>query len=150
MAQRDTPAPPEGIEVKLVALADAANTTAEGKLNLLGTFDIIWSIHLPVVWPIMVFVAQLKISPALGKVHHFQLRCVNDDGQLFGPVLDIQAEMGGPVKVPGVAPGLPLVLGIRNAVFPTHGSYRFELWRGADWVCGADLHVLQPPGAPET
>jgi hypothetical protein len=142
--------PPEGIEVKLVALADAANTSADGKLNLLGSFDILWATELPAVWPQMSFVAHLKISAGLGRKHQFQLRCVTEDGELHGPVLDIGVEMGGQTKVPGVALGLPLVLGIRNALFPTHGTYTFELWRGEEWVCATDLHVAQPPSGVST
>jgi hypothetical protein len=149
VTERKQPAAPEGIEVKLVALADAANTTGDGKLNLLGMFDIIWGPELPVVWPQMSFVAQLKISAALGPKLQFQLRCVTEDGHLHGPVLDIRVEMGGG-KVSGVAPNLPIVLGIQNAVFPAHGTYSFELWRGDDRVCTTDVHVLPPPSGAGT
>lgn len=144
--------PPEGIEVKLVALADAANTSSEGKLNLMGIFDIIWARQMPIIWPQMSFVAILGISESLGDSLHFQLRCVNEDGELFGPVIDfdVNRRPGGKAKVPGVAPNFPLVLGIANAVFPGLGSYSFELWWGDKRVCAAAVHVLEPPMQPGT
>jgi len=140
--------PPEDIEVKLVALADAANVSIEGKLNLVGLFDIIWTSELPVRWPQMYFVAHLKVSSAVGQQHRFQLRCVDEDGHLHGPVIDLEMHLAGASKVPGVAPGLPLVLGIRDAIFPAHGTYTFELWRGDLRLCETELHVLPPSAGP--
>lgn len=52
------------MNVPLALLADSANISQEGKLNVLGAFNTIYAPSFPVVHPAMVLVLQLMASPA--------------------------------------------------------------------------------------
>ena len=52
------------MQVKLALLADYANVTAEGKLNILGIFDRINVVGVPAVHPQMHFILRLEAHPA--------------------------------------------------------------------------------------
>ena len=137
--------PPPGVRVQLAALADAANATADGKLNVLGVFDVLWTQGFPAVHPMMAFVAYLQLSANVGPEVHLQLRCLDEDMHLVGSVLDLHGTFTGGTRVRGVAPSAPVIIGIRHAEFDSEGTYSFELWLNDQWVCAADLHVIQLP-----
>jgi uncharacterized protein DUF6941 len=128
------------MDVQLAVLADAANISQDGKLNILGEFDTIYAVETPAVWPVMFFVAKVKISEADGAHHRFELRVLNDDGQLVAPVATLEGE-SGPSPIPGTLGGGNLILGIRNARFPEYGTYTFELRGNNQRVCEVLVHV---------
>lgn len=128
----------------LVALADAANVSMEGKLNLLGEFDLINAKSLPFTWPKMVFVAKLKSSEAdLGK-HSIQLRVLDEDMQLVAMVMEGGLEIPENSN-PGIESGLPIIVPINLAKFERTGTYTFQLVLDEQVACEAQLHVRLTP-----
>lgn len=130
----------------LVALADAANVSVEGKLNLLGEFDVINSSKLPVAWPKMIFVAKLKTSEAdVGAEHSIQLRVLDEDMQLVA--MAMEGELVIPENPnPGIESGLPVLVPITMAKFERVGTYTFQLVVDGHVACEAQLHIrLRPP-----
>jgi Family of unknown function (DUF6941) len=125
MTNPTPPQRPPGIRCHIAALCDAANTSAEGKLNILGEFDRLHSQALPIIWPQMYFVAKLKLGAASVGAHAAELRVVDEDRNLV-------VQMPGAFVVPPLAhPGLEndfsVILGINNAKFEKEGTYSFEL-----------------------
>src|SRR5438552_929958 len=98
------------MDVQLAVLADAANVSQEGKLNILGEFDTIWAGAVPVQWPLLWFVAKVKISEADGRVHRFEVRVLDEDAQLIATAT-IEGE-SGPSPIPGALGGGNLLLRI--------------------------------------
>jgi hypothetical protein len=135
------------VELQLAALADAANISTEGKLNILGTFDIIYAAAVPVVWPCIVFVAKVELSTADGEQLHFQIRVLSEDGDLqFQATLEAQLQRDSiPV---GEMPGLPILLPVNNAKFDAYGTYTVELWGNGKRLIGLPLHIRHPPSQP--
>ena len=132
------------MEVQLAVLADAANVSQEGKLNILGEFDTIHAAEVPVVWPVMWFVTKVKISEADGTHHRFELRVLDDDGQLVALVATLEGE-SGPSPIPGTLGGGTLVIRIGNARFPDYGTYVFELRGNTKLLYEVPLHVRPLP-----
>lgn len=128
------------MEVQLAVLADAANLSQEGKLNILGEFDTIYASELPFVWPVMWLAAKLKISEADGARHKFEIRVLDDDGQLIAPIAALEG-FSVPARIPGTLGGGSLVVGIRNATFPDYGTYVFELIANGNRLFEVQLHV---------
>jgi hypothetical protein len=132
------------MEVQLACVADAANLSQEGKLNILGEFSAIFAAQTPVGWPLMVFVAKVEISAGDGRNIRFSLRVVGEDGQLISPQTEIQVEL--PEELPaGEMPAVPLILNIQNAVFPEYGAYAFELRGNGALIKSIPVYVRPLP-----
>jgi hypothetical protein len=70
------------MQVKLALLADYANVTAEGKLNILGIFDRITVGEIPAVHPQMHLILRFEAHPAeRNRVHNVEIRLYDPDGQ---------------------------------------------------------------------
>ena len=136
------------MRVTLAALADAANLSQEGKLNILGEFDTIYTPSVPTVWPLMVFVAKVKME--LGEIegrHTVSLRVVDQDMQLIAPLISGHVEWADR-PAPGTEMAWPLILPIANAQFPDHGVYAFELRIDETLLTSLPLNI-RPPATPK-
>ena len=128
----------------LAALCDAANTTPEGKINLLGEFDTLWSPQAPVVWPLMTFIAKLKFGEVDVGRHTISLRVLDEDMHIIAVPIEGQGELGG-LESPGIENGWPLILSIVNAQFPEFGTYLFQLVLDGNELISVPLHVRERP-----
>jgi hypothetical protein len=136
------------MEVDLALTADAANVSQEGKLNILGVFDTIWTREFPFSHAAMVFVLRVRADFTEQGAHHLEVRLIDaDGGQLF------RAE--GPFQVPGGAPGRRVkphvILGLGGVTFHKPGDYSFEIIVDNQPLTSVPLHVSQrqptpPPG----
>jgi hypothetical protein len=71
------------MQVKLALLADYANVTAEGKLNILGIFDRITVNEIPAVHPQMHLILRLEAHPAeRDRSHNVEIRLYDPDGNI--------------------------------------------------------------------
>lgn len=135
-----------GYEVQFAALADAVNLSREGKLNITGEFDIIWSQQEPVGWVLMYFVAKIKVGEAAGPEIQIGLSILDEDGNLVVPAVAIT----GPKpesKIVGQPASFPLVVPIYNAQFPKFGTYLFQLSGGGVPLVAIPIHILQAPAS---
>ena len=131
------------MKCQLAALCDAANMSANGKLNILGEFDTLFARQVPAVHPCLVFVAKLKTGERDVGAHTFHLRVVDDDMNLVTS-LDGQFDVRGQ-PVPGIESGFPVILQITNAAFGAYGSYMFELRVDNTKMCELPLQVRTVP-----
>lgn len=130
------------MEVTLALLCDAANTTSEGKLNILGTFDSIGANVFPVVHPTMSLVLRLTASPAeVGMSRELAIRVLNADGGQLGEItgqLDI-----GESAVPGSPSHFQLIFNLPNLSFPSPGKYAFHILLGGDDKTHVPLEIVE-------
>lgn len=128
------------MQARIALLADAANVSREGKLNILGQFDTIWAQTLPVVWPMLVLVVKLEATAGEGPKHKLGLRVMDEDGNPAGPQVNAQAEFGKPPR-----PGLPYradwILPIGNAVFQKYGTVTFEILADDHNIASVELYI---------
>jgi hypothetical protein len=128
------------MEVDLAVIADAANVSQEGKLNILGIFDTIWAREFPFRHAAMVFVLRVRADFTEEGTHQLEVRLLDADGeQLF------KAE--GPIQVPSSAPGRPVkphvIMGLSGA------SYSFELVIDGEHLKSVPLYIMQAPPRPQ-
>lgn len=133
------------MEVELAVVADAANVSQEGKLNVLGIFDTIWGPSFPLRHGTMVFVVRVEGEFTEQGEHRLELRLMDaDGGQIF------KAE--GPLRLVGGRPGRPakphIILGLSGVVFPAAGDYSFEVLIDGQHKRSVPLYVLQAPQPP--
>ncbi len=131
-----------GMDVSLALLADAANTSRDGKLNLLGIFDAIQAPKFPTTHPSMTLVLRLEASAADGnRAHDLDVRFIDADGaRLF----KIDARV---VVPPGMEPGQPHQfthpIQINGLALKRPGQYAFEVRMDGVLAATVPLRALQ-------
>jgi hypothetical protein len=114
------------MEVVLSALADAANTTDTGKLNVLGVFQTIYTSAVPARHPQMYLVLRFKASPG-EKGHEHQLRfvLVDEDGTqvLSSPPYVVVV----PIEDRSLNPEFNVIISLPNLPLPKFGRYIFDI-----------------------
>ncbi len=116
------------MEVTLGVLADAANQTADGKLNILGEFNEMRSAKFPFVWPSMQLVLKVEASTGEGAKHSFRLRVMDDDGNIVPGTRVVEGEINfGKAYAPGHPYRGQFILGVAQARFEKPGTFEFEI-----------------------
>lgn len=70
------------MKVTLAVLADYANITREGKLNILGMFDVIHAQNFPMTHPQMQLVMRFEADIAeAGKTKKLEIKLMDADGK---------------------------------------------------------------------
>ena len=90
------------MEIKYVLLADAANKSAEGKVNVLGLFDAIMASNFPFQHPQMALVFAVRSNPSeWGREVPVEIRLVDQDGRaVWQAGFNIQFSSETPVLEP--------------------------------------------------
>lgn len=119
------------MEVTLAALADAANISREGKLNLTGIFDSIAARSFPTTHAAMSFAFRLKAEYGdKNSKRRLQVNLIDQDAKvLWGAAAEIQ--------IGDIAPGqftqVNQVVNLAGVTFPAPGRYRFRIrMKGVD------------------
>ena len=109
----------------MAVLADGANLSQEGKLNILGIFDALYAESFPTIHPEMKLVVQLEAGIAeVGKVHQVEIQLMDSDGRK--PFV-----VNGQVVVGDVKPGTVFktnsILNMRGVTFEKPGDFVFNI-----------------------
>ncbi|MEX1252974.1 MAG: hypothetical protein WEE64_01405 [Dehalococcoidia bacterium] len=134
------------MDVTFALLADAANFSREGKLNVLGAFDRIHGSQFPLVWPRMVLVMRFVVTPAeFGSEKTLEIITLDLDGKKLGTATGKMTVPAGPsgrqLKIDHV---LPLTM-----TFPGPGEYSIEILVNGDPKARVPLEVLPQPEAQQ-
>jgi len=128
------------MQVKLALIADYANVTADGKLNILGIFDRIDAVGMPAVQPQMHLVLRLEARPAeRDRAHKIEIRLHDPDGQTVFEVtgdLTPQGEPGGSHTI-----STNQILTLNNLQLNKTGGYNFVIFIDNDLKSEVPLGV---------
>lgn len=114
------------MEVTLALLADAANISQEGKLNILGTFDNINAVKFPARHPEMHLVLRFEASPAeVDMEKTLEVKVLGEDGHQVGVAKG--RFMVKPSPQAGRRTRMLTIMRIPDAVFPQPGDYTFAV-----------------------
>lgn len=113
------------MQVRLALLADAANVSREGKLNILGVFDTVFAAQFPTVHPQMQLVLRFTASPGeAGSSHAVEVRLEAEDGRaLFRvpvPVTVARHTLGDAIVIDHI-------VALANVRLESPGRYLFRL-----------------------
>jgi hypothetical protein len=141
------------MNVNLGTLADYANVTGDGKLNILGIFDRINVTQIPAVHPQMHLVLRLEAHAAeLDRSHNVEIRLQDPDGNT---IFEVKGEIV-PRGEPGRSVSTNQILTLNNLQLEKIGDYAFVVMLNNDVKAEIPLaveFVAIPPaagGAPPT
>lgn len=114
------------MEVDLALLADAATIDASGKLNILGVFDRLGGIGMPLRHPRMAMV--LRFTAGIQEVgrHEVEITLNDPDGEELVRV-DGEMHLSPAPRAVGEGVRVPHVLNMDGLVFPKPGRYGFDV-----------------------
>ena len=124
------------MRVSLALLADYANVSQEGKLNVLGIFDSLSATSLPTALPQCYLVLRLVAEPEeKGSEHQVQFRLSDPDGRVL---LEVVTQLLVPEgDLPGTVT-TQLISGFANLRFESYGPHEFQVL-----LDGAETHSLR-------
>ena len=129
------------IKITLALLADGANISREGKLNILGIFDRISTQNLPAMHPQMQLIMTIEADRGdADKEHQLGIDLINADGsKLFS--------MSGNIKFASPPSGEQIrinhIIQLNNLRFEHFGSYEFKILINNEVRKSVPLHVIE-------
>jgi len=114
------------MDVPFAVLADAANVSHDGKLNLLGVFVALRSAQSPITYPKMfvVFHARADMGDK-GVQHEIKIYLRDPESKVIFEVSPIFFTF--PHEDPNVNPVLPLIVELTSVFFAQYGPHYFEI-----------------------
>jgi hypothetical protein len=133
------------MNVTLAVIADCANVSQEGKLNIMGIFDTIHAETFPTLHPEMKLVIQFEADiTEAEQTHRIEIQLMDADGRK--PFV-----VNGQVAVGTIMPGTVFkthsILNIRGATFERPGDFVFNILVNEEVKRQVPLKVmrLEPP-----
>jgi hypothetical protein len=112
------------VKVALAVLADAANVTADGKLNILGVFDRFASERFPAAIARATLVIKFEGDAAdQGRTKKLEIQLWDADGH---QVIGLESDVEIPADA-GIRPSFNNVLVMNGLGFPHPGRYAFHI-----------------------
>jgi hypothetical protein len=131
------------MEVTLALLADYANVTKDGKLNVMGVFAHINARALPYVHPQMVLVWEAEAGPAEWGTRK------DVEVKLLDEAANQMLSVRGNPEVPRGQPGRPVrinsVMAFNNVKFDVEGDYVFSILIGGEVKKNVSFRVTHTP-----
>jgi len=135
------------MKARVAVLADCANITADGKLNIMGVFNVINAPQAPVVHSQMQIVLSLVPDPwETNTTAPLEIQLVDSDGRVLFSVKRQVAIGGAPAGEQATA---NFLLGLSNTVFDRFGSFEFKVLANDEPFVTIPL-MVQPTPASST
>jgi hypothetical protein len=131
------------MEVTLALLADYANVSQEGKLNVMGVFNRIWAKKFPAVHPEMRLVFRLEVGPAeRGAEKLIEVKLLDADGNV---VQHLKGHFAVPAESARPTIETAQILTFATVRFEKPGDYAFHILVGGDEKKTVPFRVEQLP-----
>lgn len=130
------------MKVEVFSLCDAA-TDNRGKLNILGTFDQLYSVKIPVVHPACAIALRLRFDKMEEGAHKVNLQWVDPDGHPVFQPMDGQVHPRMADEVDSVA--VNLILNFQHVKFESFADYQINLTIDDQTIASLPLRVRELP-----
>lgn len=130
------------MDIVLSLLADAANITNNGKLNLLGVFQSVCAKEVPVPLPLFYIVINLRAdSHDKGTHHTYALQLKDADLRSVYETDDQPFSIPADTLMPFAEVGM--IIAVHALIFPVFGHYQFHIL--IDGVQRREIDLLVQP-----
>jgi hypothetical protein len=131
------------MDVTLAILADYANVSQDGKLNIMGIFQEVNPPELPFNVPQMYLIVSFSAGPAeFDSVKNVRIALLDSDGKEM-LALEGQPQVPRPPR-PGRRALFNQVIGMHGVRFEHSGDYEFSILIGGETRETVPLHVNEP------
>jgi len=114
------------VELLHLLVADYANLTGDGKLNVMGIFNIINAPSFPAKHSEMYLISKLYASPAeYGQTRKLTIKLLNEDGTQ--EVVNFSHDFVVPTGSGGKRVETNHIVRLTDIIFPNAGSYQFSV-----------------------
>lgn len=131
------------MELKFALVADHVAETREGKLIIVGEFDVVWAPEIPAQFGPFYLVLRLEARVSEGTDHKIKVGLFDADGQ---EVIPMSPELT--VRFGSTGPGYPLraqiTVHFAAAQFPAYGDYEFHIIVDGRFLGSVPIRVLRP------
>jgi len=131
------------VNIDIFTLCDAA-ADYNGRLNILGVFDTIFTPQVPATHPFCAVAVRIRFTPIERGQHRLTLHIVDDDGNLVIPSLEGPFNVEIPNNAPMAAANLVLNLGMLR--LPKIGEYAINLAIDGRQEASLPFFVRPQPG----
>ncbi len=137
------------MKLTLALLADYANVSQEGKLNVLGIFDTVFVAAFPAIHSELRLILRFEAGPAeRGYQKEVEIKLLEEDGS---SVFQLSGQLTIPKESPTPFVRFDQILSISGLQFDHPGDYRFDiLINGQTQDLSLPFHVVVPPQTPAT
>ncbi len=128
------------MKVQLAFLADYANVTADGKINVMGMLNIVYAPRVPAEHRQMYLITQYHIEAAdRGLTKHLEITFYDpDEIEIFRVTRDAPLPENAPLGAT-----VPQIVELAGLVFEKFGEYRFSISIDGEERVVVPLHVAQ-------
>lgn len=130
------------MDVEAFLLCDCA-TDQQGKLNILGAFDNIWTKQVPTVHPACTIAARVRFSKIEEGEHKIRINIIDADGNIAGPDLHDTISVRIPPNEDSRIQNL--ILNIQGLKLERYGQYRVDLAINGRQAASVPLKVRKIP-----
>lgn len=129
------------MKIPMAFLADEANISQDGKLNVLGIFDRIGAASFPTVHPKMVFAFRVHAEfEDVDRTFGVHVRLLDEDG---GALFEAHGEIVAPTVQPGEFSTANQVFTLVGVQFAQPGTYKFVVAVGEEILHETPFMVAQ-------
>lgn len=131
------------MKVELFVLCDAA-TDYQGKLNILGAFDSIWSKQMPTVHPLCAVALRMRFSKIEEGEHKVRISIIDEDGQAV--VKPVEANVNILFRNTSLASvATNMILNLQGLKFTNFSEYSIDLAIDGRHEASLPLYVNKIP-----
>ena len=114
------------MELLHLLVADYANLTRDGKLNVMGIFNIIYAPAFPAKHSEMYLISKLYASPAeYGQTRKLTIKLLNEDGTQ--ELVNFSHDFAIPTGTGGKRVETNHIIRLTDIIFPDTGIYQFSV-----------------------
>jgi hypothetical protein len=136
----DPDKPVRGVRLTAALLADYANVTTDGKLNVMGVIGGMTATRVPVTHRSLYLIARFEARVTEGTHHTIQIALADTDGREVVPKL---API--PLRFEIMGPGRPLraqfVMEFEDLKLPVFGEYDFHIFVDGEYIESVPLYL---------
>lgn len=133
------------MNIEAFLLCDAA-TDQQGKLNILGAFDNIWTRKIPVIHPACAIAVRIRFEKVEEGNHPIRINIIDEDGKPIGPKLEGNVNVRFVDDVDSTVTNM--VLNIQGLKFEKNGQYRIDIAIDNQIKGSLPFHVREIPNQP--
>jgi hypothetical protein len=134
------------MKIELFVLCDAA-ADYHGKLNILGTFDVIWAKQVPAVHPQCAIALRVRFSRIEEGDHKVRINIVDEDGKAVIPSLE--AGINVQFREMPASISMNMIFNIQGLKIHNFGEYSIDLAIDGRHEASLPLYINRMQGKPE-